>query len=79
MSNTYQLGMVVQSDYLHLSRSLVAMAGTYASLYKGLSPVTLARDLTLDLGLFPVNLVREQLRARRRSWLALGREPGQGH
>ncbi|MDX5297309.1 MAG: AarF/ABC1/UbiB kinase family protein, partial [Gammaproteobacteria bacterium] len=65
MSNTYQLGIIVQSDYLHLSRSLVAMAGTYANFYKGLSPLTLVRDLSLDLCLFPINLVRERVFSRR--------------
>lgn len=64
MSNTYQLGIVVQSDYLHLSRSLVAMAGTYANLYKGMSPVVLARDLMTDVALFPVNFVRERIFSR---------------
>ncbi|MFE8069573.1 AarF/UbiB family protein [Marinobacteraceae bacterium S3BR75-40.1] len=60
LSNTYQLGLVIQSDYLHLSRSLAAMAGTYANLYKGYSPLLLARDLGVDLLRFPFNLAREQ-------------------
>ncbi|WP_097461824.1 AarF/UbiB family protein [Mangrovitalea sediminis] len=65
MSNTYQMGLVVQSDYLHLSRSLVAMAGTYAGFYKGMSPLILGRDLSVDLALFPFNLARERFWERR--------------
>lgn len=61
LSNTYQLGLVVQSDYLHLSRSLVAMAGTYLNFYKGISNLTLARDLSLQLAMFPINLARERV------------------
>lgn len=66
MSNTYNLGLVVQGDYLHLSRSLVAMAGTYAGFYKGLSPLILARDLSLDLTRFPLILARDRLWQGRR-------------
>ena len=66
-SNAYQLRLVLQSDYLHLSRSLMAMGGTYANLYKGLSSITMARDFATDLTLFPVNMVRQRLGQRRRS------------
>jgi len=66
-SNAYQLRLVLQSDYLHLSRSLMAMGGTYANLYKGLSSLTMARDFAVDLTLFPVNMVRQRLSRRRRS------------
>ena len=74
MSNTYNLGLVVQSDYLHLSRSLVAMASTYAGMYRGLSPVILARDLTLDLTRFPWMLARNRLWDRRWQWLGRTRD-----
>jgi hypothetical protein len=56
MSNTYQLGLIVQSDYLHLSRSLIAMVGTYSNLYKDISRVTMATDFVKDLVLFPYHL-----------------------
>ncbi|WP_232465115.1 AarF/UbiB family protein [Oleiphilus messinensis] len=65
MSNTYQLGIVIQSDYLHLSRSIVAMAGTYGNLYKGMSKITLARDLFTQMTLFPVNLAVDRLRNKK--------------
>ena len=66
-SNAYQLRLVLQSDYLHLSRSLMAMGGTYANLYRGMSPLTMARDFAVDLGLFPVNMLRQRVGRRRRS------------
>ncbi len=65
MSNTYQLGVVIQSDYLHLSRSIVAMAGTYGNLYKGLSKLTMARDFFTQVTLFPVNLAMDRLSIKR--------------
>ncbi|TVP54957.1 MAG: AarF/ABC1/UbiB kinase family protein [Halomonadaceae bacterium] len=67
ISNTYQLKLVLQGDYLHLSRSLMAMGGTYGNLYRGLSPLMMARDLGIDLSLFPLNLLRERLYAARHS------------
>lgn len=54
MSNTYQLDMTIKSDYLHLSRSLFAMVGTYNNLYKNISGWTMARDLVMDVALFPL-------------------------
>lgn len=65
MSNTYQLGIVLQSDYLHLSRSIVAMAGTYVNMYKGMSKVTMTVDLLKDIGLFPVNYARDRFVLKR--------------
>lgn len=67
ISNTYQLKLVLQGDYLHLSRSLMAMGGTYGNLYRGISPLVMARDLTLDLSLFPLKLARERLNSVRHS------------
>src|SRR5690606_41995665 len=61
LSNSYQLGIVVQSDYLHLSRSLVAMAGTYANLYADIPKTTMMRDIVRDLALFPLNLARDRV------------------
>lgn len=53
MSNTYQLGLTIKSDYLHLSRSLLAMAGTYGKLYDGVSVWTMWFDLLSNIVLFP--------------------------
>jgi predicted lipase len=65
MSNTYQLGVVIQSDYLHLSRSIAAMAGTYGNLYKGVSKLTMARDFFTQVTLFPANLALDRLSIKR--------------
>lgn len=65
MSNTYQLGIVMQSDYLHLSRSIVAMAGTYLNMYNGVSKLTMTVDLIKDLSLFPANLLKDRLSLKR--------------
>jgi len=54
MTNTYQLDMTIKSDYLHLSRSLFAMVGTYNNLYKNISGWTMTKDLVSDLALFPL-------------------------
>lgn len=54
MSNAYQLGITIKSDYLHLSRSLFAMAGTYGKLYQGISGWVMAKDLVQSLVLFPL-------------------------
>jgi hypothetical protein len=53
MSNTYQLDMTIKSDYLHLSRSLFAMVGTYNNLYQNISGWTMAKDLVSNVTLFP--------------------------
>jgi ubiquinone biosynthesis protein len=53
MTNTYQLDMTIKSDYLHLSRSLFAMVGTYNNLYKNISGWTMAKDLVTDFAIFP--------------------------
>ncbi|MGH8561240.1 MAG: AarF/UbiB family protein, partial [Nevskiales bacterium] len=64
MSNTQHLGMVVRSDYLHLSRSLFAAAGSFASIYEGSSRLTLWRDLFMGLGRFPWMMTRDKVDVR---------------
>lgn len=63
MSNTYQLGMTLDSDYLHLSRSLFAMAGTYNKLYADISPWTMCTDFARNLALFPFRYTAQRLSA----------------
>lgn len=65
MSNTYQLGLVMESGYLHLSRSIFAMVGTYLNMYKGMSKVTMTLDFIKDLSFFPVNLAKDRLTLKR--------------
>ncbi len=61
MSNTYQLNITIKSDYLHLSRSLFAMAGTYGNLYQDLPRWTLARDLIGGACAFPLRFSLQRL------------------
>jgi|GEM_PF-5740096 len=61
MSNTYQLGIVIESDYLHLSRSIVAMVGSYLNMYKGVSRFTMSMDLTREILLFPFQFTKEKM------------------
>ncbi len=62
-------GIVIRSDYLHLTRSLTAMIGSYLSIYKGLSRVTLARDVVQVVLQFPALEGMRQLSGARRRLL----------
>jgi ubiquinone biosynthesis protein len=46
-------GIVVRSDYLHLSRSLTAMVGSYLGIYRDLSRLALVQDILQVLLQFP--------------------------
>ncbi len=63
-SNTQQLGLVVRSDYLHLSRSLFAAIGSFSSLYADSSRSTLLLDMLNGLTGFPVRLAMDRLDVR---------------
>jgi ubiquinone biosynthesis protein len=63
MSNAYQLNITIKSDYLHLSRSIVAMTGTYANLYKGISGWAIASDMLKDTVMFPLRFTLNQFRS----------------
>lgn len=65
MSNTQHLGLVVKSEYLHLSRSIAAIAGTYLQLYKGLSRYHLVYDFVKTVGQFPMALMLDRVGDRR--------------
>ena len=54
MTNTQQAGLVIQRDYLHLSRALVAAGGSFGSLYEGDSKRLLLRDVTRTLLRLPL-------------------------
>ena len=49
LSNTYQLGMTIQSDYLHLSRSVSALIASYANLYSKEKRITVAKEFATGL------------------------------
>jgi hypothetical protein len=59
MSNTQQLGLVVQRDYLHLSRALFAAAGSFGSLYEGDPKRLLLRDLGLTVVRLPLTATQD--------------------
>ena len=61
MSNTQHLGLVVKSEYLHLSRSIAAIAGTYLNLYKGIPKIYLCVDSVRTVGQLPVSLVIDRV------------------
>jgi predicted unusual protein kinase regulating ubiquinone biosynthesis (AarF/ABC1/UbiB family) len=49
LSNTYQMGITIKSDYFHLSRSIIAISGTYGSMFINDSKILLARELSFTL------------------------------
>ena len=64
MSNTQQVGLVVQRDYLHLSRALFAAAGSFGSLYEDTPKKYLARDIAVSLARLPLTVTKDRLRHR---------------
>lgn len=65
MSNTQQLGLVVRGEYLHLSRSLVAMIATLGGLYEGVPRARVVADILITLNTFPARLLQDFLRSNR--------------
>ena len=61
MSNTQHLGLVVKSEYLHLSRSIAAIVGTYLNLYKGIPRIILYVDSVRTFTQLPVSLVLDKV------------------
>ncbi len=59
-------GIVVRSDYMHLTRSLTAMVGSYLGIYRGLSRVVLVQDIVQVLVRFPALEGMRQLSGYRR-------------
>ncbi len=71
MSNTQQAGLVIQRDYLHLSRALFAAGGSFGSLYEGERKTLLLRDVSRTLLRLPLTASsdlfhREIMAVRRR-------------
>ncbi|MEH6588446.1 MAG: AarF/UbiB family protein [Halioglobus sp.] len=46
-------GIVINTQYMHLSRSIAAMMGSYLGVYKGVSRIALAQDVMLVMCRFP--------------------------
>ncbi|MGH8462322.1 MAG: AarF/UbiB family protein [Stenotrophobium sp.] len=79
MSNTQQIGVVLQRDYLHLSRALFAATGSFGSLYEDTPKKYLARDVMLTLARMPLTLTQSQLQRTTSNWrLRLSRLPMPG-
>ncbi|MBF0103355.1 MAG: hypothetical protein HQK77_20840, partial [Desulfobacterales bacterium] len=62
MSNTQHLGIVVKGEYMHLSRSLAALIGTYLKLYKQVPIFFIPFDFFKTLTLFPVEYMKDMYR-----------------
>lgn len=71
VSNTQQLGLVVQSEYLHLSRSLLAMFGTYLKFYEEMPKFLLLFDFFRTLAQFPLDLLKDRFGINRRIYFQL--------
>ena len=69
MANTQQTGMVLKRDYLHLSRAVMALAGSYGTLYEGDRGGLLLRDLGRVVLRLPLMLGRELTRQEVRALL----------
>ncbi len=65
VSNSQQLGLTVRSEYLHLSRSLAAVVGTYILLYEGMPRLTPVFDFFKTLSQFPYEMVKDRLEVKR--------------
>ena len=64
MSNTQSLGLVVVGDYLHLSRSLFAVAGSFGGLYENDRRLQMAQDLLVAACSVPLTLVQDRIETR---------------
>jgi predicted unusual protein kinase regulating ubiquinone biosynthesis (AarF/ABC1/UbiB family) len=59
MSNTQQLGVVLHKDYLHLSRSLLAAAGSFGTLYENTPKTAIVRDALRFITKLPIRATRD--------------------
>jgi predicted unusual protein kinase regulating ubiquinone biosynthesis (AarF/ABC1/UbiB family) len=71
-------GIVVRSDYLHLTRSLAAMLGSFLGLYSGMPRAALAQDVAQVLVQFPaLEGLRQAAGYRRQLMRRVSRRGGQ--
>ena len=64
VANSQQLGIVIRSDYMHLSRSLFAAAGSFATMYEDSSKMLLLRDMASTLARMPWLLTKDKTKVR---------------
>ena len=62
-------GIVVRSDYMHLTRSLTAMVGSYLGIYRGLPRRVLIQDILQVVVQFPALESLRQMSGYRRKLL----------
>ena len=62
-------GLVIKGEYMHLSRSVTAMIGSYMAIYSGLPPSTMLLDALEVSWRFPVSLGRLAMEAARKRTL----------
>jgi ubiquinone biosynthesis protein len=70
MSNTQHSGVVIKREYLHLSRALMAAAGSFSSLYEKSPKRLLLLDLTFGVARMPWRLARDVMHAELSFWRA---------
>ncbi|MBF0120008.1 MAG: phosphotransferase [Desulfobacterales bacterium] len=58
-SNAQQLGIIVKSEYMHLSRSLAALVGTYWQMYENVPKVVMVFDVFKTVFQFPLVLLKD--------------------
>jgi ubiquinone biosynthesis protein len=68
MSNTQHSGVIIKREYLHLSRALMAAAGSFGTLYEKSPKRLLLLDLTFGVAGLPWKLGRDILRAEVSFW-----------
>lgn len=78
LSSGQQAGLVVQRDYLHLSRAITALIGSFATLYPAGRKPGLLRDLGAAALTAPLALGRELLLAEQAALRARLRRQGVG-
>ncbi len=65
MSNTQHLGLIIQGDYLHLLRSVVAIVGTYVRIYENLPKYLIPFDIIKSVALFPTTFILDRMMVER--------------
>lgn len=64
-SNAQQMNVVIQGEYMHLSRSIAAALGSYGTLYQGLPRWMMVTDFIRAISGFPRDLLLDRLAVRR--------------
>lgn len=67
MSNTQQLGMVMRSEYMHLSRSLYAFVGSYGGMFEGMPKYVMVIDALRTMTQFPMALMKDRFEIKRKN------------